>query len=106
MPAPTYYAEPYVPPEQMYPMGGYDYYPEPEEFTPPVVLADDDLKKALVVQIEYYFSDANLAKGKFYYFVDFATFDTAHFGPFWKLIFSPFLKVVFYRPTKNFGSHH
>ena len=59
--APTYY-DPQVPAEPIYPIQNYsEYYPpEPE---PALILADDDLKKALIVQVEYYFSDANLAKG-------------------------------------------
>ena len=31
-----------------------------------IILDDEALKKALVLQIEYYFSDANLQKGQFF----------------------------------------
>jgi hypothetical protein len=55
-----YYPDPNGPQVQ-----GYDLYPVQEDFKADshLILADDDLKKALIVQIEYYFSDANLAKG-------------------------------------------
>ena len=59
-----YYQEPVsVPVEASYP---YEYYPEHEEICtpPPLILTDDALKKVLITQIEYYFSDANLATGK------------------------------------------
>ena len=56
-----------APPPMPYP--GPHHYQNPFPEYPPVqenhiILDDDGLKTALAVQIEYYFSDANLQKGK------------------------------------------
>ena len=56
-----------APPQMAYP--GPHHYQNPFPEYPPVqenhiILDDDGLKTALAVQIEYYFSDANLQKGE------------------------------------------